>query len=115
LLNINKPVMMETLLPETRSLDLVLPGKPVFSAPDAPLSTDKKLQIRESISWSICFALVAGLTGALLVYKIGVTMSAVTSVLFYFSLLGLAAFVARIIVLLRSRVMIPHAKAQQLN
>lgn len=87
--------MMDSLSQKTRPIDLSRSApKSVKPEPDHQVSANK-LKIRESISWSICFAIVAGITGALLVYKIGVTMSLVTSILFFFSFLGFAAFVAR--------------------
>jgi len=94
--------MMESLSQKTR---LVGPSpsarKHVKPEPDS-LHAVNRLKIRDSISWSICFAIVASITGGLLVYRIGVTMSLVTSILFYFSLLGFVAFVARAIHLHRS-------------
>jgi hypothetical protein len=50
----------------------------------------KRLKIREFISWSVCFAFITIITGLLKFLKIGITMDTVTSVLFYFSIAGLA-------------------------
>ena len=92
---------MESLSQKTRLVDLSRSSrKHVKPEPDSLLSVNR-LKVRESISWSICFAIVAAITGALLVYKIGVTMFPVTSILFYFSLLGFVAFVARAVRLYR--------------
>jgi hypothetical protein len=55
-----------------------------------------RLKIREFISWSVCFAVIAVITGLLKVLKIGITMDTVTSVLFYFSIAGLGWFIYKI-------------------
>lgn len=57
----------------------------------------KKLKIREFISWSVCFGVVAGLTGLLKILNVGVTMEVVTSSLFYLSLGGLIYFISKIV------------------
>jgi hypothetical protein len=94
--------MMESLSQKTRLVGLSRSSrKPAKSETSSHIS-DKKLKIKESISWSICFAVVAAITGALLVYRVGITMSLVTSILFYFSLLGFIGFIARAIRLYRS-------------
>ncbi|MFI5123930.1 MAG: hypothetical protein ACHQDF_01320 [Chitinophagales bacterium] len=94
---------MDSLSQKTRLIDLSRSAhKSLKPEPDHQVSANR-LKIKESISWSICFAIVAGVTGALLVYKIGVTMSLITSILFYFSLLGFVAFVARTVRLHRPR------------
>jgi len=95
--------MMDFLSQKTRLIDLPRSAhRNVKPEPDG-LTPVNRLKIKESISWSICFAVIAGITGALLVYRIGVTMSLVTSILFYFSLLGFVAFVARAVYLHRPR------------
>lgn len=95
--------MMDSLSQKARPIDLSRSArKNVKPEPGHQISANR-LKIKESISWSICFAVVAGVTGALLVYKIGVTMSFVTSILFYFSLLGFVVFIARTVRLLRPR------------
>lgn len=95
--------MMDSLSQKTRLVDLSRSAREKLKpGPDHQVSANR-LKIKESISWSVCFAIVAGITGALLVYKVGVTMSLVTSILFFFSFLGFAAFVARSVRLHRSR------------
>jgi hypothetical protein len=95
--------MMESLSQETRLIDLSRSAKKIVKTESESIASANRLKMRESISWAICFAVVAGITGALLLYKIGITMSLITSILFYFSLLGFVAFVARAIRLFRSR------------
>lgn len=106
---------MESLPQEARMIDISQPGKAMFTPPPISISPEKRVQFRDSISWLICFAIVAGITGALLIYKIGVTMSNVTSILFYFSLAGLVFFTVKAILLFRSRDGISHTKSPQLN
>jgi len=107
--------MMESLPQEARVIDISPSGKTLFEPSSYPVSIDKKLQISESVSWTICFAIVATITGALLIYKIGVTMSEITSILFYSSLVGLVFFVVRIIRLRRSGDGVTHIKSPHLN
>ncbi|MDP4132284.1 MAG: hypothetical protein Q8918_00840 [Bacteroidota bacterium] len=88
--------MMESLQQESGVTEIVRSGKKIISPkPVAELTSAKKLQIRDCVSWSICFGIICLLTGALLLYKIGITMSGVTSLLFYFSLAGLIFFVSK--------------------
>lgn len=94
--------MMESLSQKPRLVGLSRSARKHAKPEPDSLSSVNRLKIKESISWSICFAIVAAITGALLVYRIGVTMSLVTSILFCFSLLGFVAFVARAIRLYRS-------------
>jgi hypothetical protein len=75
----------------------------------------KRLRIREFISWSVCFAVVAGLTGLLMFLKVGVTMESVTSVLFYLSLAGLIYFVSKIILVSRIPVQMNTRTLHELN
>jgi hypothetical protein len=72
----------------------------------APVSTNhiKSLKIREFISWSVCFAIVSGLTGLMKFLNVGLTMDTITSILFYLSLGGLAWFVYKIFLLSRNPV-----------
>jgi|SRR5450432_2813718 predicted membrane channel-forming protein YqfA (hemolysin III family) len=85
--------------------------------PKAPVSPDqeKKLKIREFMSWSACFAVVCGLTGLLMILKVGITMNTVTSTLFYLSLGGLIYFVTRIILISRIPVHLHSNKLHELN
>ncbi len=115
LLITTKRSKMEEQPQEARIVDISQSGKSLFkSVPTASAST-RRLQISESISWSICFAIVAAITGALLVYKIGVTMSVVTFIMFYFSLAGLAFFIAKLIRLHRSQDVILRSESASLN
>src|SRR4051812_8764345 len=57
------------------------------------LRKEKRLKIREFISWAACFAVVSGITGLMKFLKVGVTMDSVNSALFYLSLAGLAYFI----------------------
>jgi len=92
--------MIDSLQQENKVETVVRSGEKIFApGPLAPRTPARKLQIREAISWSVCFAIVALLTGALLLYRIGVTMSGITSLLFYFSLAGLLFFTIRAVLL----------------
>src|ERR1700719_4015807 len=71
---------------------------------------ENTLKIREFISWSVCFAVVAGLTGLLMYLNVGVTMESVTSILFYSSLAGLIYFVSKIILTPRKPVQMAHPR-----
>jgi hypothetical protein len=95
--------MMESLAKTARPTSLVRSSKGTVESKSDPIASDNRLKIREYISWSLCFAVVAGITGALLIYKIGVTMSVITSILFYFSLLGFIAFIAKAILSAKPR------------
>lgn len=106
---------MESLPQEARVIDISQSGKATFTHSPSSGLPARKLQIRESVSWSICFAIVAGITGALLIYKIDVTMSQVTSILFYLSLAGLVFYVVRAIRLLRFREGVARIKSPHLN
>jgi hypothetical protein len=71
---------------------------------------EKRLKVREFISWSACFGFICAVTGLLKFLKIGVTMDSVTSTLFYLSLAGLIYFVTRIILLTKNPVPMDNAK-----
>jgi len=78
--------------------NMISPGyNSSFSRIPDPANQAKRLKIREFISWSVCFATIAGLTGLMKILKVGVTMDTVTSGLFYLSLLGLIFFISKII------------------
>ena len=76
---------------------------------------EKTLKIKEFISWATCFAVISGLTGLLKYLKVGITMDTVTSALFYLSLAGLIYFIARIIMLSKSRIQIHSNNLHELN
>jgi hypothetical protein len=62
-----------------------------------PTKPGKSLIQNENISWFICFVIVSFLTGMLKFLKVGVTMDSVTSVIFYFSLIGVLYFLYKIL------------------
>ena len=108
--------MMESLQQEARVTNVVRSGEKIFIPGSTTASPSaRKLQIRDAVSWSVCFGVVAMLTGALLLYNIGVTMSTVTSLLFYFSLAGFIFFVARAILLRNARGTAKDPKSSGLN
>jgi hypothetical protein len=115
LLITTKQFKMEQQSQEARIVDISQSGKSLFKSVPTPSASTKRLQIRESVSWSICFAIVAAITGALLIYKIGVTMSVVTFIMFYFSLAGVAFFIAKLIRLYRSKDVIVRSESALLN
>lgn len=63
----------------------------------------KSLKISESLSWIVSFSVILLITGVLKFLKLGVTMGAVTSGLFYLSLAGIAYFIFNIIRINRIR------------
>ena len=63
--------------------------------------SDDKTARRDALSFSISFAVIAVRTGAMLLYKVGVTISGITSLLFYASLAGMLFFAVRAILLTR--------------
>ena len=108
--------MMKSLQQESGVTDIVRSGKKIFSPkPIREVCSAKKLQMRDAVSWSICFGIVAVLTGALLLYKIGVTMSNVTSLLFFLSLAGLVFFSSKAIRLFGSHEVDRNIKSTNLN
>jgi len=86
-----------------------------FSQHPVPPVREKRLKIKEFLSWAACFAVIAGLTGLLKYLNVGITMDTVTSSLFYLSLAGLVYFIARIVILSRSRVEIHSSNLHELN
>lgn len=76
---------------------------------------EKTLKIREFTSWAVCFAIIFSLTGLLKYLKVGITMDAITSTLFYLSLAGLIYFIARIVMLSKSRIRIHSNNLHELN
>jgi hypothetical protein len=85
--------------------------------PTSPVSPNqlKRLKIREFISWSVCFAVVCGLTGLLKFLNVGITMGPVTSTLFYLSLAGFIYFVTRIIRISKNPVALNTHNLHELN
>lgn len=95
---------MQSLREQLSGIDRSLSGfKSSFPALENHLNADKKLKVREFISWSVCSGAVSALTGLLLFLKIGITMESVTTGLFTLSLAGLAYFVVRIFFLTKSK------------
>ncbi|HET7003213.1 MAG TPA: hypothetical protein VFI33_17945 [Puia sp.] len=86
-----------------------------FSQHPIPPVREKKLKIKEFISWAACFAVISGLTGLLKYLKVGITMDTITSSLFYLSLAGLIYFVTRIVMLSRSHVQVHPGNLHELN
>ncbi len=74
----------------------------------------QKTKKRDAFSFSICFAIIAALTGAMLYARVAVTVSMFTSGLFYISLVGMVAFAARATLLAR-RTIIYQPEAPHLN
>jgi hypothetical protein len=72
---------------------------PSYTTDSDILNQSKTLKIREYKSWSVCFAIIVGLTGLMKWLNIGVTMDSVNSILLFFSLMGLIYFVSRIYLL----------------
>jgi hypothetical protein len=63
----------------------------------------KAMKISESLSWIVSFGIILLITGGLKFLKLGITMSAVTSGLFYLALAGIAYFIFNIIRLNKMR------------
>jgi len=93
---------------------VILDSSGFSQAPVSP-NQEKRLKIREFISWSICFAIISGLTGLLKFLKVGVTMDSVTSILFYLSLAGLVFFVTKIIMICKNPVDLNADNLHELN
>jgi hypothetical protein len=86
-----------------------------ISQPPVTPDQEKRLKIKEFTSWSVCFAVVCGLTGMLKFLKVGITMDSVTSSLFYLSLAGLIYFVTRIIMISKNPVHLYPNNLHELN
>ena len=86
-----------------------------FSQQPIPPVREKKLKIKEFISWAACFAVISGLTGLMKFLKVGITMDTVTSALFYLSLAAMIYFITRIVILSRSQVQIHSRNLHELN
>ena len=101
---------------EQKSID-ISPAGLRSSLSQAPVTTNqvKRLKIREFISWSVCFAVISGLTGLLKILKVGVTMDTVNSILFFGSLAGLIYFISRIISLSRNPLPLNSNSLHELN
>jgi hypothetical protein len=86
-----------------------------FSQSTSSPSKEKRLKIREFISWTICCAVVFGLTGLLKFLKVGITMDSITSSLFYVSLAGLIYFITRIVLISKIPDQVTSGKLHELN
>jgi hypothetical protein len=107
---------MQTIHDQARVINTSSPDiKSTFSRIPNAMDSLKALKIREFISWSVCFAIVSGLTGLILFLKVGVTMETVTASLFYLSLAGMIYFISRIILLSRNPSPVSHSTAHELN
>ena len=96
---------MQTLTGQTRIIDNSSSSLRSSLLPaQFPTNQSKKSKIGEFISWSVCFAIIAGLTGMMKWMKVAVTMESITSGLFYLSIAGLIYFIYRIISLSGSNV-----------
>ena len=85
--------------------------------PQAPDSINqvKRLKIREFISWSVCFFVMAFLTGLMKFFQLAVTMESVTSVIFWLSLAGLIYFVTRLVQISRTSTQGKRSEVVHLN
>jgi hypothetical protein len=109
-------LQMETIRGQVRVINTSATDvKSTFSGIPGSADPSKVLKTREFISWSVCFAIVSGLTGLLLFLHVGVTMETVTAALFYLSLAGLIYFISRIILLSRNPSPSAHSAAHELN
>jgi hypothetical protein len=91
---------MQTITGQTRvvttaSSSLITP----FSQASGGSEQSKRLKIKDFMSWSICFAVIAAITGTMKWMSLAVTMETITSGLFYLSMAGLVYFVFRIFAL----------------
>jgi hypothetical protein len=91
---------MQTITGQTRTIttassSLVTP----FSQNPGGSEQSTRLKIKDFRSWSICFAVIAAITGTMKWMSLAVTMEAITSGLFYLSMAGLIYFIFRILAL----------------
>ena len=89
--------------------------KSSFSQVPVNPNQEKRMKIREFVSWSVCFAVISGLTGLMLILNVGITVASITSILFYSSLAGLAYCISRIIQLYRDSVQLNNKQIHELN
>lgn len=97
------------------AIDTSTSGFTGMPKPPSVSNQARKSKIREFISWSVCFAIVAGLTGFMKFLKIGVTMDSVTSILFYLSVAGLIFFIFRIALLSKNQANLNVNNVHELN
>jgi|SRR5450432_4109479 hypothetical protein len=105
---------MQTIRKNAIDISPVQFGSGFSQSPVSP-DQEKRLKISEFTSWSVCFAVVCGLTGLLKLLKVGITMDTVTSILFYLSLAGLIYFVTRIIMISKNTVSLHADNLHELN
>ena len=107
---------MQTAHEKAQMIKTTLSGirSSISQTPDSP-NQAKKLKIREFISWSVCLAVISGLTGLIKFLKVGVTMDTVNSALFYLSLGGLIFFISKIIRLSKNPVQTGFQASHELN
>ena len=84
---------MQTILEEKIEGSHISAFKSLASYNQSLVNPEKRQKLKEYISWSICFGIISFLTGLLKFLKVGVTMDSVTSIFFYFSLVGVSYFV----------------------
>ena len=107
---------MQTILEQTPvNVNLVSGFDSSFPLVPNPANQIKKLKIREFISWSVCFAVISGLTGLMKYLKVGVTMDLITSIVFYGSLFGFLYFMVKIIRISKSPDVLNSGTRQGLN
>ena len=103
-------------MPTVRERNMISPEySSSFSKSPIPTIQEKRLKIREYISWSVCFAIISSLTGLMKFLKVGITADTVTSVLFYLSLFGLGFFITRIISVSKNPVQVEESTRHELN
>jgi hypothetical protein len=85
--------------------------------PQPPDSSDrvKRLKISEFISWSVCFFVMAFLTGLMKFLQLAVTMESVISIIFWLSLAGLVYFVSRLVQISRTPTQGKESEVVHLN
>ena len=110
----NETLQMPTVHSQ-EAIDTTASGFTGIPQPPATSDQERKSRIREFISWSVCFAIVGGLTGFMKFMKIGVTMESVTSILFYLSVAGLIFFIFRIVLLSKNPANLKVNNLHELN
>jgi hypothetical protein len=107
---------MQTIRGQVNMINTSLSGikSSISQVPDSS-NQAKRLKISEFISWSVCFAVISGITGLIKYLKVGVTMDTVTSILFYSSLAGMVYFISRVISLSKNPVQLNRNLSHELN
>jgi hypothetical protein len=103
-----------TLIPEKQMLPVIGVRSSLLSD-SIPITDEKKLKIREFISWSVCFSVVVLLTGLMKLLRVAITMEVITSTLFYLSLAALLFFISRIIKLSKTSLPVKRGHLPELN